>query len=186
MLFRSPFQSSCQIAVGLGYRFGVIIPLSKNIKATRHRVHGMKLLAYLASVSAVDIPVLELRKDTGGLLDILSEISKKLTQQDGADVIVVIDDQYSLSCHSFLRVSPGVPAVWFRPCRDVVAKYTCRTVFCVLSSIVDIVGHIIACLILDVKVFLSFHRGVVQYARSVGKVDFVHDLITLRRNECVS
>jgi allantoin racemase len=84
----SPFQSSCQIAVGLGYRFGVIIPLSKNIKATRHRIHDMNLQAYLASVSAVDIPVLELKEDPDRLLDTLSEIGRALVDQQGADIIV--------------------------------------------------------------------------------------------------
>jgi allantoin racemase len=84
----SPFQSSCQIAVGLGYRFGVIIPLSKNIRATWHRVQEMNFQAHLASVSAVDIPVLELKKDHDRLLDTLSEIGKELVKKKGADIIV--------------------------------------------------------------------------------------------------
>ena len=84
----SPFQASCQIAIGLGYQFGIVIPLSKNLKMTRQRVYDMKLQDHLASVRAVDIPVLDLKKDPERLLGILSDIGRRLVDQDGADAIV--------------------------------------------------------------------------------------------------
>jgi len=83
-----PFHASCQIAMGLGYRFGVIIPLSKNIRMTRHRIYDMKLKEHSAGIRAVDVPVLHLKDDTGHLLDMLSEIGRALIDENGADVIV--------------------------------------------------------------------------------------------------
>ena len=82
-----PFHSSCQIAAGLGYRFGVIIPLSKNIRMTRQRVYELKFESHLAAVRAVDISVLALKDDTDRLLDMLTDIGNKLIHDDGADVI---------------------------------------------------------------------------------------------------
>jgi len=64
-----PLQSSCVIASTLGYRFGVITPLSKNIKLVEQRIWNLKLHLYLARVRAVDIPVLDLRKNLGFFRD---------------------------------------------------------------------------------------------------------------------
>ena len=83
-----PLQSSCVIASTLGYRFGVITPLSKNIKLAEQRIWNLKLHPYLARVRAVDIPVLDLRKNLKGLLDSLSRLIKSMVEEDGADVIV--------------------------------------------------------------------------------------------------
>jgi allantoin racemase len=83
-----PFQSSCVTASTLGYRFGIIIPLAKNIKMVEQRVWNLKFSPYLARVRAVDIPVLELRKDLGKLLDTLSRLILTMVKEDGADVIV--------------------------------------------------------------------------------------------------
>ena len=83
-----PLQSSCVIASTLGYRFGVITPLSKNIKLVEQRIWNLKLHPYLARVRAVDIPVLELRKDLPSLLDLLTRLINSMTAEDGADVIV--------------------------------------------------------------------------------------------------
>ncbi len=83
-----PLQSSCMIASTLGYRFGVITPLSKNIKLVEQRIWNLKLHPYLAKVHAVDIPVLELRQNLGKLLNLLARIIESLVEQDGADVIV--------------------------------------------------------------------------------------------------
>ncbi len=83
-----PLQSSCVIASTLGYRFGVITPLSKNIKRVEQRVWNLKLHPYLARVRAVDIPVLELRKNLKGLLELLTGLIESMRTEDGADAIV--------------------------------------------------------------------------------------------------
>jgi allantoin racemase len=83
-----PLQSSCVIASTLGYRFGVITPLSKNIKMVEQRIWNLKLHPYLARVRAVDIPVLDLRKDLDKLIEVLTGMIRQMVEQDGADVIV--------------------------------------------------------------------------------------------------
>lgn len=83
-----PLQSSCVIASTLGYRFGVITPLSKNIKLVEQRLWNLKFYPYLAKVRAVDVPVLDLRKNLKGLLDLLTRLIQCMVEQDGADVIV--------------------------------------------------------------------------------------------------
>jgi allantoin racemase len=93
-----PLHSSCVIACTLGYHFGVITPLSKNLKLVEQRVWNLKLHPYLARVRAVDIPVLELRKDLPGLLDLLTRVIKSMAAEDGADVIVT-------TCMGFFGVS---------------------------------------------------------------------------------
>ena len=93
-----PLQSSCAIASTLGYRFGVITPLSRNLKLVEQRIWNLKLHPYLARVRAVDIPVLELRRDLPGLLDLLTRLIKSMAAEDGADVIVT-------TCMGFFGVS---------------------------------------------------------------------------------
>jgi allantoin racemase len=93
-----PLQSSCVIASTLGYRFGVITPLSKNIKLVEQRVWNLKLHPYLARVRAVDIPVLDLRKNLKALLDLLTGLIQKMVTEDGADVVVT-------TCMGFFGVS---------------------------------------------------------------------------------
>jgi allantoin racemase len=93
-----PLQSSCVIASTLGYRFGVITPLSKNLKLVDQRIWNLKLQPYLARVRAVDIPVLELRKDLEDLLNLLTRLIKSMVAEDGADVIVT-------TCMGFFGIS---------------------------------------------------------------------------------
>jgi allantoin racemase len=93
-----PLQSSGVIASTLGYRFGVITPLSKNIKLVEQRIWNLKLHPYLARVRAVDIPVLDLRKNLEGLLDLLTRLIQTMVKEDGADVIVT-------TCMGFFGVS---------------------------------------------------------------------------------
>jgi allantoin racemase len=84
-----PLQSSCVIASTLGYRFGVITPLFKNIKLVEQRIWNLKFHHFLAKVRSVDIPVLELRKDLFILLETLTKLIKIMIKEDGADVIVM-------------------------------------------------------------------------------------------------
>jgi allantoin racemase len=93
-----PLQSSCVIASTLGYRFGVITPLSKNLKLVEQRVWNLKLHPYLARVRAVDIPILELRKNLENLLGLLTRLIKSMAAEDGADVIVT-------TCMGFYGIS---------------------------------------------------------------------------------
>lgn len=83
-----PLQSSCAIASTLGYRFGVITPLSKNIKLVEQRIWNLKYHHFLAKVRAIDISVLELRENIPELLKLLTSIIKNMIRKDGADVII--------------------------------------------------------------------------------------------------
>ena len=83
-----PLQSSCAIASTLGYRFGVITPLSKNIRLVEQRIWNLKLNPYLAGVRAVDIPVLDLRRNMEKLVAALTGLIEEMVTEDRADVIV--------------------------------------------------------------------------------------------------
>ncbi|HYB21356.1 MAG TPA: aspartate/glutamate racemase family protein [Thermodesulfobacteriota bacterium] len=96
-----PLQSSCIIASTLGYRFGVITPLSKNIKLVEQRIWNLKLHPFLAGIRAVDIPVLDLRKNLDKLLDILTQLIQKMVSEDGADAVVT-------TCMGFFGISEAL------------------------------------------------------------------------------
>ena len=76
----------------------MITPLSKNIKLVEQRIWNLKLHPYLAGVRAVDIPVLDLRKNLEGLLDLLTRLIQTMVGEDGADGIVT-------TCMGFFGIS---------------------------------------------------------------------------------
>ena len=113
-----PLHSSCVVASTLGYRFGVIIPLSKNIKMVEQRIWNLKLQPYLAKIRAVDLPVLELRRNPEELLDLLCHMIRSMVEQDGADgIVMTCMGFFGLSEELMKRVSvPVVDSGWAAVC----------------------------------------------------------------------
>jgi allantoin racemase len=83
-----PFQSSCSIAILLGYKFSIITP-STNPRLIEERIHSLHLGDRLASIRMLNIPVLELRQDISKTINILKDMAQKMIQEDGADVIIL-------------------------------------------------------------------------------------------------
>ena len=88
MLVLGPAETSMHVAAMLGHRFS-IVTIGGNAASQLERmatVYG--LAAKLASVRAVDIPVLELESDPHRLVSQLVEQSTAAVREDGAHVIV--------------------------------------------------------------------------------------------------
>lgn len=81
-------QSSMHIAAMLGHRFSVIASLERRIPSVEELATKMGLTKQLASVRAVNIPVLEILDHTG-LVKALVDESVSAVREDGAHVIVL-------------------------------------------------------------------------------------------------
>jgi allantoin racemase len=82
-----PGQTSMHIAAMLGHRFSVVHPLERANPLFDHLAAEVGTTKQLASVRAVNIPVLEL-DDRPRLLKALVEQSVKAVREDGAHVIL--------------------------------------------------------------------------------------------------
>ncbi len=95
-----PGQTAMHVAAVLGRRFSIVTVLDSVMPSLERLANMAGLGRKLASVRAVNIPVLELRRDRGVTFERMMEQSRKAIQEDNADVIV-------LGCMSmaFLEVS---------------------------------------------------------------------------------
>ena len=108
-----PGASALHLAAQLGSRFSVISPLGGGgLGRVEARLRALGVEAKLASVRSVDMPVLDVARQRGAVLERLSEIGRSAVREDHADVLV-------LGCMSmgFLGVTEevgkeiGVPVV---------------------------------------------------------------------------
>jgi allantoin racemase len=107
-----PGETAMHMAAMLGSRFSIVTVLDSVVPSMERQARVVGLAEKLASVRAVNIPVLELRRDSDSTANRMVEESRKAIQQDRADVIV-------LGCMSmaFMGVSDkiqvllGVPVV---------------------------------------------------------------------------
>ena len=82
-----PFQASCSIAFTLGHKFSIVAPMVQQAFMEK-KVWELGLGARLASIRALGISVLEVRKNLRKTLPILERECKKAIKEDGADAIV--------------------------------------------------------------------------------------------------
>jgi allantoin racemase len=82
------FQPAALTASLLSDRWSVVTVLERLGPMVRHNARKLGLIENLASVRAVDIPVLSL-EDTGMLKDRLLEQAKTAVREDGAEAIVL-------------------------------------------------------------------------------------------------
>lgn len=80
-------ESSFQMALGLGYRFGIVSIRSMSIPRHRRYVRQVGLWDRLAGDRAIDVGVTEL----GGaaVIDRVTEIGRQLRDEDGAEVLIL-------------------------------------------------------------------------------------------------
>lgn len=83
-----PAEASMHLAAMLGERFSVVTVLERLIPALRRCAHASGLSQQLASVRAVNIPVLELTDRTRAATALVHEAIRAV-QDDGAHVIVL-------------------------------------------------------------------------------------------------
>jgi len=83
-----PAQVSMHLAASLAHRFSVITVLNQIIPLVARQVQGYGLQDKLASIRAVEIPVLEMEKDMPGLVGGLVEEATRAVLEDGAHIII--------------------------------------------------------------------------------------------------
>jgi allantoin racemase len=96
-----PAQVSMHLAAALAHRFAVITALRQTIPWVEQQIEGYGLAERLASVRAVDIPVLEMENDVPGLLGAVVEEAARAVVEDGAHIIVP-------GCTGMIGLAPAV------------------------------------------------------------------------------
>ncbi len=83
-----PAQISMHLAAALAHRFSVITALKQTMPSVQLRIQRYGLMDRVASVRAVDIPILEMESDVRGLLGALVEEAARAVVEDGAHIII--------------------------------------------------------------------------------------------------
>jgi allantoin racemase len=84
-----PGETTMHIASMLGHRFSIVTTLSRCIPMQENLAKVYGIGDKLASIRAVDIPVLELEEDTDRLVEALLDQSIEAIDSDGAHVIIL-------------------------------------------------------------------------------------------------
>ena len=83
-----PMQTSMNVAAMLGYRFSVVTVLRRIRPMATEQAAIYGLSAKLASVRAIDIPVLDLERDLTATTAALVAEAARAVREDGADAII--------------------------------------------------------------------------------------------------
>jgi allantoin racemase len=83
-----PAQASMHLAAMLGHRFSVLTTLKRDISVVEDLVARYRLSSHLASVRALNIPVLDLDGDVEATLQVLIDVSEQAARKDDAHIIV--------------------------------------------------------------------------------------------------
>ncbi len=89
MLVVGPGQTSMQLAVMLGNRFSVLTVTDSTVASSYELAHKAGVASNLASVKALNIPVLELAQNREETVEKIVSIGRKAIQEDRADVLVL-------------------------------------------------------------------------------------------------
>ncbi len=84
----APAEASMHLAAMLGHRFSVLTTLERDISMVEDQAARYGLSAKLASVRALNIPVLALSDDGEATLRVLIEVSEQAVREDGAHIII--------------------------------------------------------------------------------------------------
>jgi allantoin racemase len=84
-----PFEASLHLAAQLGARVGVVTILDSVVPMLDHLVRGMGMSLRYAGAAAIDVPVLELKRDPALVVERVANAGVELVQQRGADVLVL-------------------------------------------------------------------------------------------------
>jgi allantoin racemase len=83
-----PAQAAMHLAAMLAHRFSVISVLEQGIPAVHRQILRYGLAGKVASVRAINIPVLEMGEDRERMIEAVIEESVKAVREDGAHIIV--------------------------------------------------------------------------------------------------
>ncbi len=107
-----PAEASMLLACTLGHRFAVVTVLESVVAPLRQLAHKVGVAEKLASVRAVDIPVLELAKDREQSIRRMIDAGRRTVEQDGADTLVLgCMSMGFLEAHARIAEGVGVPVV---------------------------------------------------------------------------
>jgi allantoin racemase len=84
-----PGSAALHVAAQLGTRLGILSPLGRGAGGVAARLRTLGLGDLLASVRAIDMPVLDVARDREAVLDRVVEVGRRAVREDGADVLVL-------------------------------------------------------------------------------------------------
>jgi allantoin racemase len=84
-----PGAAAVHLAAQIGTRFSVISPLDGGGGRTAARMRGLGVASTFASVRGLSMPVLDVARERGAVLDRLEAVGRAAIREDGADVIVL-------------------------------------------------------------------------------------------------
>ncbi|MCC6945034.1 MAG: aspartate/glutamate racemase family protein [Thermomicrobiales bacterium] len=103
-------SAGIHVAASLGHRFSIISPISEAIRLSENLVRAYHLESKLASVVALDIPVLELNGNPDATFERAVEVGREAIERDRADVLVTGCGTLSFRAEE-LQAALGVPVV---------------------------------------------------------------------------
>jgi allantoin racemase len=107
-----PAEASMLLACTLGHRFSVVTVLESVVPSLRLLAHRVGVSEKLASVRAVDIPVLELAKDRERSINRMIALGRRAVAEDGADTLALgCMSMGFLEAHQIIASEVGVPVV---------------------------------------------------------------------------
>lgn len=107
-----PAEASMLFACTLGHRFSVVTVLESVVPSMRLLAHRVGVSEKLASVRAVEIPVLELAKDRERSIQRMIALGRQAVAQDGADALALgCMSMGFLEAHKTIAAEVGVPVV---------------------------------------------------------------------------
>src|SRR3989441_10502928 len=105
-------EASMLMACTLGNRFSVISVLESVVPSLRPLAHRVGVSEKVASVRAVDIPVLELAKNRERSISRMIELGRRAVAEDGADTLALgCMSMGFLEAHQTISAEVGVPVV---------------------------------------------------------------------------
>ena len=84
-----PGAAAIHIAAQLGTRFTIVSPLESAPGRGHERLRGLALDGKLASIRGVNVPVLDVARGRGAVVDRLEEVGRAALRDDGADCLVL-------------------------------------------------------------------------------------------------
>jgi allantoin racemase len=107
-----PAEASMLLACTLGHRFSIVTVLDSVVAPLRHLAQRVGVAEKLASVRAVDIPVLELAKNRENSIARMIGLGRQVVSEDGADTLVLgCMSMGFLEAHTRIAEEIGVPVV---------------------------------------------------------------------------
>ncbi len=107
-----PGETAMHVASMLGHRFSIVTVLESVVPSLERLARIVGLDGRLASVRAVNIPVLELRKNIDFTLARLIEESRSAIEEDSADVIVLgCMSMAFMGVSDSMQKSLGIPVI---------------------------------------------------------------------------